>query len=180
MFGSVLSALLVLHNYSMIISECQKVTFLVVEAKKIVKMKEKNKVTWNCLIWRENWFLTIFLDKYGRVAAAYYGEARAHARPVRRGARSTPRGYAPLESSGNGCLWQPMQTFFYCDSHDSQQRGKTPRVKFLVNNFKKHFRSIFSPNRAILSNFFFFFHLTNFFALTTKKVTFWHSEMITQ
>ena len=39
------SDLLVLHNYCVIISECQKVTFLVVEAKKIVKMKEKNKVT---------------------------------------------------------------------------------------------------------------------------------------
>ena len=66
------------------------------------------------------------------------GEAVAHAPPARRGARSTPRGYAPLESSGNGCLRQPMQTFFYCDSHESQQRGKTPRVKMLVKVFKKH------------------------------------------
>ena len=77
------------------------------------------------------------------------GEAVAHAPPARRGARSTPRGYAPLESSGNGCLRQPMQTFFYCDSHESQQRGKTPRVKVLVNNFKKHFQSIFSPFQSI-------------------------------
>ena len=74
----------------------------------------------------------------------------AHALPVRRGARSTPRGYAPLKSSGNGYLRQPMQTFFYCDSHESQQRGKTPRVKILVNIFKNHFRSIFSPFRATL------------------------------
>ena len=86
-----------------------------------------------CIYWS-----TETLDKYGRVAAAHYGEARAHARPARRGARSTPRGYAPLESSGNGCLRQPMQTFFYCDSHESQQRGKTPRVKMLVKVFKKH------------------------------------------
>ena len=51
------------------------------------------------------------------------GEAVAHAPPVRRGARLTPWGYAPMESSGNGCLWQPMETFFYCDSHESQQQG---------------------------------------------------------
>ena len=49
----------------------------------------------------DNFFF--FVENYGRVAAAHYGEARAHARPARRGARSTPRGYAPLESSGNGC-----------------------------------------------------------------------------
>ena len=95
-------------------------------------------------------FLTkffFFFDKYGRVAAAHYGEARAHARPARRGARSTPRGYAPLESSGNCCLRQPMQTFFYCDS-----KGKIVGQKFQ----KKHFRSIFSPFQAISSNFGFF------------------------
>ena len=45
-----------------------------------------------------------------------------------------------------------MQTFFYCDSHESQQQGKTPRVKI----FKKHVRSIFSPFQAISSNFDFF------------------------
>ena len=55
----------------------------------------------------DNLFFVLF-DKYGRVAAAHYGEARAYARPARRGARSTPRGYAPLESSGNDCLRQPM------------------------------------------------------------------------
>ena len=76
------------------------------------------------------------------MAAAHYGEARAHARPARRGARSTPRGYAPLESSGNGCLRQPMQTFVYCDSHESQQQGKTQRVKMLVKNFKKTLKVI--------------------------------------
>ena len=54
----------------------------------------------------DNFFF--FFDKYGRVAAAHYGEARAHARPARRGARSTPRGYAPLESSGNGCLQRTL------------------------------------------------------------------------
>ena len=32
-----------------------------------------------------------------------------------------------------------MRTFFYCDSHESQQRGKTTRVKMLVKNFKKTF-----------------------------------------
>ena len=32
-----------------------------------------------------------------------------------------------------------MQTFFYCDSHESQQRGNTLRVKMLVKNFKKTF-----------------------------------------
>ena len=47
-FGSVWSDLLVLHNYCVIISEFQKVTFLVVEANKIKT-----------------------LDKYGRVAAAH-------------------------------------------------------------------------------------------------------------
>ena len=36
-FGSVLSDPLVLHKYSLIISECQKVTFLEVEAKKKLK-----------------------------------------------------------------------------------------------------------------------------------------------
>ena len=53
-------------------------------------------------------FFFVLFDKYGRVAAAHYGEARAHARPARRGARSTPLGYAPLESTamvafGNQC-----------------------------------------------------------------------------
>ena len=66
------------------------------------------------------------------------GEAFAHASPACWGGRSTQRGYAPLESSGNGCLRQPMQTFFYCDSNESQQRGKTPRVKMLVKNFKQN------------------------------------------
>ena len=47
-FGSVWSDLLVLHNYCVIISEFQKVTFSVVEANKIKT-----------------------LDKYGRVAAAH-------------------------------------------------------------------------------------------------------------
>ena len=42
------------------------------------------------------------------MAAAHFGEARAHARPARRGARSTPWGYAPLESSGNGCLFEAV------------------------------------------------------------------------
>ena len=115
----------------------------------------------------DNFFF--FFDKYGRVAAAHYGEARAHARPARRGARSTPRGYAPLESSGNGCLRQPMQTFLYCDYHESQQRGKTPRVNFLVKNFKKYFRSIFSPNQAFSSNFVFFHFLNKFFCLDPYK-----------
>ena len=50
--------------------------------------------------------------------------------------RSTPQGYAPLEFSGNGCLRQPMQTFFYCGSHESQQRGKTPRVKVTFMHFE--------------------------------------------
>ena len=84
------------------------------------------------------------------------GEAVAHAPPRRRGVRLTPWGYAPLESSGNGCLRQPMQTFFYCDPHEGQQRGKTPRVKIFVKNFKNHFRSIFLPFQAISSNFVFF------------------------
>ena len=113
--------------------------------KLLSKNQKKNKVAWNCLIRREIWskmffdnfWQFFFVDKYGRVAAAHYGEARAHARPARRGARSTPRGYAPLESSGNGCLRQPMQTFFYCDSHKSQQRGKTPRVNFSLFDNRK-------------------------------------------
>ena len=42
-FGSVWSDLLVLHNYCVIISECQKVNFLVVEAKKMVKNREKKQ-----------------------------------------------------------------------------------------------------------------------------------------
>ena len=33
------------------------------------------------------------------------------------GCYATPRGYAPLESTGNGCL---RQTFIYCDSHESK------------------------------------------------------------
>ena len=43
MFGSVWNDLLVLKNYCVIISECQKVTFLVVEAKKIVKNERKKQ-----------------------------------------------------------------------------------------------------------------------------------------
>ena len=113
-FGSMLSDPLVLHKYSVIISECQKVTFLEVEAKKNWKKSWKNQ---KCLKLPN---LARKLIEGRRVAAAHYGEARAHARPARRGARSTPRGYAPLESSGNGCLRQPMQTFFYCNSHESQ------------------------------------------------------------
>ena len=78
---------------------------------------------------------------------------------IEKGARFTPRCYAPLESSGNGCLRQPIQTFFYCDSHESQQRGKTPRVKFwwkfskiIFDQFSGHFRQfratlVFSSNR---------------------------------
>ena len=42
--SSVWSNLLVLHNYCVIISECQKVNFLVVEAKKIGQKMEKTKV----------------------------------------------------------------------------------------------------------------------------------------
>ena len=49
MFGSVWSDQLVLHNYCVIISECQKETFM-----------EKNKVAW-----------LIFFDKYGMAAAAH-------------------------------------------------------------------------------------------------------------
>ena len=73
------------------------------------------------------------------VGRSALGETVAHAPPGRRGARSTPRGYAPLESSGNGWLRQSMQTFFYCDSQESQQRGKTPRVNFFVKNFNNIF-----------------------------------------
>ena len=43
MFGSVWSDLLVLHNYCVIISECQKVTFLGVEAKKFGEKMGKNQ-----------------------------------------------------------------------------------------------------------------------------------------
>ena len=44
-FGSVWSDLLVLHKYSVIISECQKVTFLEVKVKKKVEKKvEKLKL----------------------------------------------------------------------------------------------------------------------------------------
>ena len=43
MFGSVLSDLLVLHNYCVIISECQKVKILVVEAKKCCQKWKKRK-----------------------------------------------------------------------------------------------------------------------------------------
>ena len=83
-------------------------------------------------------FLTIFC-LFGQVlegGRSALGEAVAHAPPARRAARSTPRGYAPLEFSGNGCLQQPMRTFFYCDSYESQQRGKTPRVKVTFMHFK--------------------------------------------
>ena len=82
------------------------------------------------------------------------GEAVAHTPPARRGARSTTRGYAPLESSGNGCLRQPMQTFFYCDSHKSQQRGRTPRVKC----WSKLKKQTFSINFLAISSNFVFFH----------------------
>ena len=45
MFSSVWSDLLVLHNYCVIISECQKVTFLGVEVKQNVKkFGEKKKL----------------------------------------------------------------------------------------------------------------------------------------
>ena len=40
-FGSVWGYLLVLHNYSVIISECQKVTFLGVKARKCWSKCEK-------------------------------------------------------------------------------------------------------------------------------------------
>ena len=41
--GSVWSALLVLHNYGVIISECQKVTFWGVKARKILSKCEEEK-----------------------------------------------------------------------------------------------------------------------------------------
>ena len=51
---SVWSDLLVLHNYCVIISECQKVTFLGVELNKFWSQNGKTKVARNCLKWREN------------------------------------------------------------------------------------------------------------------------------
>ena len=42
-FGSVWSDLLVLHNYRVIISECQKMTFLVVKAPFLFQKSEEEK-----------------------------------------------------------------------------------------------------------------------------------------
>ena len=106
------------------------------------------------MFFKKNYVFLVFFDEYLRVAAAHYGEAWL----MRRGARSTPRGYAPLESCGNGCPRQPLQTFFYCDSHESQQRGKTKT--FLIN---------FHAKSGNFKQLFFSSHLTIFFASTTKK-----------
>ena len=45
-FGSVWSNLLLLHKYSVIISKCQKVTFLEVEAKKKVEKLKLLEIAW--------------------------------------------------------------------------------------------------------------------------------------
>ena len=47
-------------------------------------------------------------------------------------------------------------TPLWSDSHESQQQGKSPRVKCWSTFKKNHFRSIFSPFQAISSNFGFF------------------------
>ena len=46
-------------------------------------------------------------------------------------------------------LRQPMQTFFYCDSHESQQRGKTPRENLLVNQ-KSYFLTLENDHTVIV------------------------------
>ena len=83
--------------------------------------------------WRENcqkMFIEFFFEivnfyvprpKGGRFIL---GEAVAHAQ----GRYATPRGYAPLESTA--------LVAFYCNSHESQQRGNTPRVKVSFMHFK--------------------------------------------
>ena len=114
-------------------------------------------------------------DKW--VAAAHYGKPSLTLRP-RAGALDRFHGDTPLWSLvamaptraisegklqgatplwslvamvafGNGCLWQPMQTFFYCDSHESQQRGKTPREKCWSKISKQNLINFL----AILGNF---------------------------
>ena len=67
-------------------------------------------------------------DKW--VAAAHYGKLSLMLRP----GAGAPAPAPGLRRSGaycNGCLRQPMRPFFYCDSHESQQRGKTPKGKFV-------------------------------------------------
>ena len=68
------------------------------------------------------------------VAAAHQGKPSLTLRPGA-GALCDSTGLRPSGVQCNGCLRQPMRTFFYCDSHESQQRGKTPRVNIQVNNF---------------------------------------------
>ena len=68
-FGSVWSDLLVLHNYCVIISECQKVTLMEVKAKTNVKKWKKTKLLEMARKLIEN--VLGFFDQYGRVAAAH-------------------------------------------------------------------------------------------------------------
>ena len=51
----------------------------------------------------------------------------------------------------NGCLRQPMRTFFYCDYHESQQRGKTPRLKISSNFVFFHFLTKFFSNKQVIN-----------------------------
>ena len=133
--------------------------------KKNCQKMENTKVARNCLKWRENcskMFLEIvdyfyFLWQVWEGGRSALGEAVAHALPARRGARSTPRA-TPLWS----LLALVARTFFYCVSQESQQRGKTPKLKTLIKIFKKLFRKNFRQFRATLffSTFWQFFFLT--------------------
>ena len=72
-------------------------------------------------------FFLNFFYRYGRMAAVHLGKPSL----------CNSKGLHPSGVYCNGCLRQTMRTFSYCDSHESQQQGKTPRVKIVVKHFKK-------------------------------------------
>ena len=51
-------------------------------------------------------------------------------RSAHAGALCNSTGLCPSRVYCNDCLQQPMPTFLYCESHESQQWGKTPTEKF--------------------------------------------------
>ena len=118
--------------------------FLGVKAKECGQQMEKTKVAWNCLIYQENWSKRIFeiVDQifFGLVHFKEGGrstleEAVAHAPPTRRGARSTPRGYAPLKSDG----------FFYWNLPLEKNVGQKGAVNSLIYGARPNQTYTYSP-----------------------------------
>ena len=126
-FGSVWSDLLVLHNYGVILSEYQKVTFLGVKAKKLlsknVRKKKLIEIVWNGENWSKmflKFFFKLSLEKTVQIfdhiffqtykVLGYLTSMGGWPQRTRGSRRSrsactqgryvTQQGYAPLESTG--------------------------------------------------------------------------------